>query len=77
MIKLSPEGEYHIIGRGLIFGFKEMPPKKGTYDPGDWKGEHIEIKGIRYEIRGVEMHMIPTSPDHPYKGPVGFLVRPV
>ena len=75
MIKLSPEGEYHITGRGLVFVFKEVPSIKGIKALSIWMGLEVEVKGIRYIITGIEHH--PVAENKPYKGPVGFLVKPL
>lgn len=63
---------FTVTGRGLAATI-DMP--EGEWDPRALSGRRVMLDGKVYSVRGVEMHMIPVSPERPYKGPIGLLVK--
>ena len=76
MIELHAEDWFTITGRGRVAAIAKLPEGCSVYDPRAFKGWRVKIDGEQYDVIGVETtHGFPPTPDHPYRGTFGLLVR--
>lgn len=75
-MNLTSTGEwFHITGRGWATATVETAEELGLYDPDVLSGTEVEIDGHTYTVGGVETFCILRSPEHPYHGNFGILIK--
>lgn len=77
MRKFTSGDSFKLIAAGgnKVYTFPKEQLPEDLWDPGQMKGETVEIDGKQYQVLGVETYQIFRSPQSPYRLSFGLLVK--